>query len=131
MAPRTKAQQIDQQEQLIEDAVTTTTTSVTDVLMTSMTVTPAAGVYEIFFQGSVDHGSGGASIFTSIYLDGVQEASSEREFRRGGAQGDVAASFNGMARVTVDGTQAIEGRWRTTAGTATAFERQLRIKRIG
>ena len=130
MAKRLQAEQIDHQEQLIEATGTTTTTSGVDVLVDSMTVTPALGTYEVFFQGSLEHSAGNNSIFTSIYVDGVQEAGSEREFRRGGAQGDVAASFNGMARVTVDGTQAIEGRWRTTSSTATAFERQLKIKRV-
>lgn len=130
MAKRSRSEQIDFQQQLIADAVTTTTTSATDVLMASMTVTPAAGTYVVFFQGSLQHSANDQSIFTSIYSAGVQVAASEREFRRGSAQGNIAASFNGMAIVTVDGAQAIEGRWRTPAATATAFERQLMIIRI-
>lgn len=108
-----------------------TTTSVTDVLATSMTLTPAAGTYLVWFTGSVDHSANNATMFLSIYLGGVQEASSEREFGRGAGQGDVTNSFACAARVSVDGTQAIEGRWRTPSSTATMHERTLQILRVG
>jgi hypothetical protein len=114
-----------------EAAGDTTTTSATDVLMDSMTVTPEAGTYLVWFQGSLQHSSTNDSIFTSIYSGGVQVAASERVFLRGGASADVSSSFACMAKVTVNGSQAIEGQWRTTAATATAHERQLLILKVG
>jgi hypothetical protein len=45
----------------------------------------------------------------------------------GGGQGNVAGSFLSMGIVTVNGSQAIAGYWRTSAATATNTTRQLFI----
>ena len=105
----------------------TTTTSATDLLVNAMTLTPAAGTYMVWFTGSVEHDTNNSFVFTSIYSGGVQVAASERQFERGGAQGDVGASFACVARVTVNGAQAITGQWRTDAATATMHERGLHL----
>jgi hypothetical protein len=98
--------------------------------MANMTATPAAGTYLVHFQGSVEHSSNSSTIWTSIYAGGTQVAASEREYRRGAAQGDVASSFACMAIVTVNGAQAIQGQWRTDTATATAHEHQLMYMRV-
>lgn len=107
----------------------TTTTSATDVLVSGMTLTPAAGTYLVWFTGSVDHSSSNDSIETSIYAGGVQNSASERRFTRG-LFSNVTTPFSSVAIVTVNGAQAIEGRWRTTAATATMHERTLAILRV-
>ena len=112
---------------LAEATATTTTTSGSDVLVNSMTLTPAAGTYLVTFSGSVRQSASNDSIFTSIYSGGTQVAASEREFKRGSNQGNITASFCCQAKVTVNGAQAIEGRWRETGGTATMYERTLSI----
>ncbi len=58
-------------------------------------------------------------VITSIWSAGSQVSASERENKRGAGQGDVHTAFSCMARVTVNGSQAIEGRWRVDAGTGT------------
>jgi len=113
-----------------EATADTTTTSTTDTLTNSMTITPAAGTYAVWYTGSVDHGSNSESIWTAIYAAGSKVAASEREWTRGTSQGDVTNTFTSTAKVTVNGSQAIEGKWRTSAGTATMHERSLMIIKV-
>lgn len=109
---------------------TITTTSATDVLASGMTLTPAAGTYIAMFSGSLQHSAENQSIFTSIYVGGTQEAASERGWNNTdtlfNTNGNlIVSSFASIKRVTVNGSQAIEGRWRTTAATASMFQRTL------
>ncbi len=108
----------------------TTTTSASDVLVNSMTLTPAAGTYMVWFSGSVDHSANNGSGEMSIYAGGAQVASSERDFARGAGQGDVTTPFTCVALVTVDGIETIEGQWRTASATLTMHERTLHIVEV-
>jgi hypothetical protein len=92
-----------------------TTTSTSDVLATGMTLTPGAGTYMVWFSTSLDNTGANESTFVSIYSGGVQVAASER-VREHNRQDDRSGA-TAMARVTVDGTQDIEVRWRVTADT--------------
>lgn len=105
-----------------------TTTSATDVVATSMSATPAAGTYLVFLGSSMQSSNGAAVMRTSIYSGGTQVAASQRTTDAPGT--NEATSFMCMALVTVNGAQAIDGRWRTTAGTATMHERQLTLVRV-
>lgn len=120
----------EEQFHLVEATADTTTASATDVVVDSMTITPAAGTYKVTFVGSVAHGTSNAEIYPSIFAAGSKAAGSERRYKRGGGQGDVTVPFTCRAKVTVDGMQAIEGRWRTNDWTATMHERQLSIERV-
>jgi hypothetical protein len=114
---------------LAEATATTTSTSASDVLVDSMTLTPAAGNYLVWFNGSCAHTSNGDQIFLSIYAGGLKEAASERHigfFRAASTE----LGFACAAKVTVNGAQAIEGRWRTTAATASMYERTLTILKV-
>lgn len=114
----------------------TTTTSATDVLMNAMTLTPAAGTYLAMFSTSLECSSDDADITISIYFGGTQVAHTERVatpnvassgvFNPNGANIPIAT----QCIVTVNGSQAIEARWRRTAGTATAHERTLTIIKL-
>lgn len=106
-----------------------TTTSATYVVIVGMTLTPAAGTYIAIFSSSmVNSGNGATRMFVSIYSDGVQVAYSEREI---GIGGGANVPVHTSAVVTVNGSQAIDVRWRAVAGTNTAHERSLAILRIG
>lgn len=106
-----------------------TTASATDVLIVGMTLTPAAGTYlALFSTSAVNSGNGASRMFFSIYSDGVQVAHSEREI---GVAGGANSAVNTNAVVTVNGSQAIEARWRAVAGTNTAHERSLTLIRLG
>lgn len=108
---------------------TITTTSATAVLMTGMTVTPAAGDYLVWFTGDHIDSTNGATITTSIYVNGALVTSSERLFTN--STNTQRTSFCCVAKVTVTGVEAIEGRWRRTAGTATNTRRSLAYIKVG
>ena len=113
----------------------TTTTSTSDVLMNSMTLTPRAGVYKVDFSTYLECNSNNANITVSIYSGGTQKTDSVR-IATPQIQGGITPSLNmrvpmtTQGEVTVNGSQAIEIRWKTSAGTATATARTLNIQRI-
>lgn len=111
----------------------TTTTSTTQVLIGSMTLTPVAGTYLAWFSTSLDHSAQAVTITVSIYAGGVQDTDSVRlaatRTNALGAQ-SLPNPLATEAVVTVNGAQAIEARWSTPSGTATAHQRALTIMRI-
>ena len=101
-----------------------------DTLVPGMTLTPPAGTYLVWFTGSVETTPGNTMAFMSIYSGGSQVGSSEREYRR--PAGQSTQSFCCVAKVTVNGAEAIEGRARVDAGTTTGtiHERSLAIVEV-
>lgn len=124
-------EQIDLKNQGATASGSITTTSTTDVLMTGMTTTPPAGTYVVLFGTSVTHSTNGATITGSIYAGGVQAPESERTAQPRSGNNTFQMMLFTWAIVTVNGSQAIEGRWRTSAATATApLRRTLTAIRI-
>lgn len=117
--------------QLAQETADTTTTSSTPELANGMSLTPMAGTYLVKFSGSVKHNTSNEGVALSIYAGGTQVPESIRKFKRGGTDGDITDPFYCIAEVTVDGMEAIEGRWSTPSGTATMHQRQLLIERVG
>ena len=110
-----------------------TTTSTTDVLMTTMTITPVAGTYLVVFSGWFTQSAGGDQIIFSIYVGGTQKADSIRNIQPFsgstlGVNQNTAAATNGI--VTVNGSQAIAIEWHVSAGTGTVTNRTLDIVRL-
>lgn len=114
---------------------TATTSSGTDAILTSMTLTPIAGTYMVWFSCDVTSPTAGAAISFSIYVGGVQKADSLRKiipFSGGtltSGNARAVAATNGV--VTVNGSQAITIEWSTSAGTMTAGARTLNTLRVG
>lgn len=107
-----------------------TTTSTSDVLATGMTLTPPSGTYMVFFQTSLSHGSNGGSAYANIYAGGSLVANSEIQFKRSSQNMIVPSSINGIL-TTVNGSQAIEARWRVNSGTGTMnIYRYLSVLRV-
>lgn len=111
----------------------TTTTSTTDVLINSMTETPASGTYIVWFDTCVDHSAQSVAVVVSLYVGGTLKADSVRSpvprFNGVGANTlTPCISING--KVTVNGSQAIEARWKTASGTATAHQRTMNVLRV-
>lgn len=97
------------------NGITTTNTAYT--LATGMQfVTPAAGIYLVTFAGYYFAGLKNSFIFSSIFSGGVRAPGSEQSHaisNVGAADLDVIwTPFSCNARVTVDGTQDIEGMWK-------------------
>ena len=106
-----------------------TTNNGSDTQMSGMTLTPPAGTYMVWFTGDITDNSNGSVATPNIYVGGLTVTSSERPFTRGST--GVTASFDCVARVTVNGSQAIQGMWRASGGsTATNTRRSLAIVRV-
>lgn len=110
-----------------------TTTSASDVVLTGMTITPAAGTYMVWFSTWLTHSNGNATVTISVYSGGVQSATTIRTTipftgAVGGANNGNSISTNGQ--VTVNGSQAITIDWHTNTGTATAHNGTMDILRI-
>jgi hypothetical protein len=108
----------------------TTTTSLTDVPVDSMTITPGAGDFLVWFSGSVENTRpvSGTNYypFVSIYVGGVQVQHTERMITSEESIYNSSFPVATHARITgVTAGQAIDIRWRTTGGTATMHERTL------
>lgn len=111
----------------------TTTTSTTDVLINTMTTTPVAGTYLIIFSTCVDHSAQSVAVVVSLYIGGTLQTESVRSpvprFNALGANSlTPCVTIQGIE--VVNGSQAIEARWKTASGTATAHQRTLSIMRV-
>lgn len=111
-----------------------TTTSGTQALLTTMTVTPSAGTYLVWFSTSVvSNGTNCTSTF-GLYVGGTLKADSSRTNQPydGGTLAATTATagvaINGI--VTVNGSQAVEIHWSTAGGTATCHQRTLNLLRV-
>jgi len=100
---------------------TITTTSTSDVLATSMTSTPEAGTYLVYFTGAIYIDSPGSGYYAnmSIYAGGSICTPSQIE---ASDSVNYQTPFCCIGLVTVNGSQAIEGRWRrSSSGCGTAY----------
>jgi hypothetical protein len=110
------------------------TTSATDTLMTGMTITPAAGTYQVSVRAEVSATTNNRNVTVSVYSGGSKVADSEVvSFIRTGNGLFTSADIQNTttdAIVTVNGSQAIETRWRTSGGTAQAQGYALIVKKL-
>lgn len=105
---------------------TITTTSATHILATGMTITPAAGTYVVTWSASVRSTSTTGSVYIQIYAGG-SAVGAEQIYQRGGNASSIAVGLCATFKVTVNGSQAIEGRWRRVNGTGEMLSRNLTI----
>ena len=107
-----------------------TTSSATDVLATSMTVTPVSGTYLVWFSGSFNVDNNAYTVYADIWSAGAQVP--ESEVRANFYRTPYDVPFCCQATVTVNGSQAIEGRWRVSnaAATGTMHQRVLNILKV-
>lgn len=110
----------------------TTTGSGTDVVVSSMTLTPGAGDYIAWFSSSWENSATSDTIFVSIYVNGSQIATTERRYYIDGSIPDTAIPVATHDMITGLGAgEDIDIRWRTTGGTATMYQRKLTLIRVG
>lgn len=114
---------------------TVTTTSATPALLGSMTITPIAGTYQVFFDTTVQTTTGGNSITFAVYNNGTIITNSSRTIQfptatliNSGYPFSCATQANA---VTVNGSQAITIEWSTSGGTATCLNRTITVMKIG
>lgn len=105
----------------------TVTASTSPIVVPSMTLTPGAGTYVVMF--STDHESdtnAGVNTF-QIYANAVAVADAIKVIDM--AAGDRQA-ISISTRVTVAASQAIDARWNTNTGNATAGSRSLTLIKV-
>lgn len=117
------------------DATTATTTSAAAVLLTSMTLSPAAGRYFASFSTSVQT-AGTANIITcGIYVAGTIVSGTSRTIQPYDGGALAAANASGAVAitkiVTVTAGQTVTIEWATAGGTGTCFSRTLTLLRVG
>lgn len=120
-----------------EATATSDTTSAGTVaspnVMSGMAITPSAGTYLVSFSTNVDHSAQSVAVVVSLFVGGTQDTDTVRapvpRFNALGAN-SLNPGVDISALATVDGGQAIEIRWGTASGTATAHQRTLVITRI-
>jgi hypothetical protein len=109
---------------------TTTTTSTTDVLLDGMSITPVAGRYIVSFHTSLSHGTNNANTWASVYVGGVKVTHSEVQFNRANTTIVVLFTISNVL-VEPNGSQAVEIRWRVSAGTGTSnTARHMSLTRV-
>ena len=108
----------------------TTTASTSYEAMANMTRTPAAGTYLVQFSTSVSNSTNTTEVTCALALAGTVVAASARPVSTTalGVKYGVPTCF---AKITVNGTQAITAQWKTSGGTATAYQRQMFLTRVG
>ena len=108
-----------------------TTNSVSFVLMPGMTVTPSAGTYLVTFSGEMECLNSNVTMGVSIWSNNTIYSTSERYITDAG---DVVfkTSFCSQARIQVNGSQAIEGRWKSSnaAVNIQSDHRQLTLIKV-
>lgn len=117
----------------VSDTANVTTTSATDVVMTTMTNTPVAGTYEVHFSTWCIHSNGNATISISLYFNGSQKASTAMTLipfvgALSAITQDMPVSINTI--VAANGTNPIAIEWHTSTGTATCHQRTMDLVRL-
>jgi len=108
--------------------ITATTTSTVDVAVVGMSITPAAGTYNVHFNTVVSNSANNQSITVTLYTDAAALASSAVTATT--AAGNQSIPLSCLAEMTVNGVQAINVRWRTGGNTAAMTARWLTIIRM-
>lgn len=120
---------------LAEATSAITTTSATGVLATGMTITPVAGQYIVNWNLEVSATSNNRLITGAIYVGGVLVTDTSRQFFVRTGNGTFTAAdigrLIGSTKVTTNGSQAVEIRWRTSGGTAAAQGRSMTLTEVG
>lgn len=112
---------------------TVSTTSGTYSVVSGMTTTPAAGTYFVLFTGTFriadNNADGNFAIFKAgtIVTESTRRLFTTVSILLGLLNNSIGASGTPMAVVTVDGTQTIDGRFRSTNGNAISCDNRTMI----
>ena len=105
------------------------TTSATDVAITSFSITPQAGRYAVWFSARMQASSGSSVNNWSVYNGGTKIIDSERGARFGAATSDFEAGT--ITVIYCDGSQSVDVRVRRSGGTLYVYDRSLLLIRLG
>lgn len=110
------------------------TTSTTFILAAGMTLTPGAGDYLVWFSSAAQNSTDSADTIAAAFANGVEVVNSSRmiEPHTHGSFSMGRWGIGTIAKVAGLGAgQAIEIRWRVSAGTGTLGNRSLTLLKVG
>ena len=93
-----------------------------------MSFTPGTGTYLTIFSTTVSSSTPPAAVDISLFSNNAQITHTERTVILNVSPQDIPMATNAI--ITVTGGQAIDVRWKTSAGTATMYERTLNLVKI-
>ena len=99
----------------------------------SMTITPGAGDYHVWFSSSLEATTSNSTQQVALYVNGVQVSHTIRDFLVESSLTDTYQSFPVALHAYVTGvgdSQAIDVRWQTTDATATMHARTLVVEAV-
>lgn len=102
----------------VSDAVNDTIASATETLVDNMTITPVAGDYLAVFSAYFNGASGDITAFM-LYVGGVKVAHTDRTFTAESSWAADPFVVIIAAKVSPNGSQAVEARWARPTGTGT------------
>ena len=111
----------------VNSSTTISTTSTSYILAIGMTITPASGTYMVIWSASLSSTSDTGQVYIQIYAGGVAQSA---EMLYITSKNGTNAGLCCTAKITVNGSQAIEGRWKSTVGTGRMTERILTITQV-
>jgi len=103
-----------------------TTTSTSYIKANDMALTPFDGTYVVYFSGSFGVDQVNTTAYAAVYVDGTVVDGSERI--RISERANDTSPFDCIALITINGSQAIEGKWKVSNGTGTMYQRTLVLK---
>lgn len=110
---------------IVTSQTTATTTSLTDVFLTSMSITPNSGTYMIHFNGLFSVNTANKTLYIEIYVGGVIQPSMAR--RTDVSSANTVFGMTTLGGAVVNGSQSIEIYWRVSGGTGSSHERSMAI----
>ena len=104
-----------------------TTTSASYVQMDSMTLTPGAGKFALFFTCSAEANAPGALVEAAVFVNGVLVAHTNRQLFMESSIDPNEECIAIACEVNPGASEVVEIRWKTSGGTATVHERTLTL----
>lgn len=123
----------------VAEATTATQAGINYAVMGAMTLTPPAGTYLVLFTGDIQIASSYHPAYMGIYFNEALVSSSVNSFNATNADSisdpppeyvvkAAMGNFCCQALISTNGTQVVEGRWKSTTGsTATNNHRALSV----
>lgn len=107
------------------------TTSATYVQITTMTATPASGTYYVHFVSNYENSAGSATNTFGLHKAGTVVTYTEQIVGEGGVDTDsYRTSISIQDIVTVNGSEVVDIKYKTSTGTLTVYNRSMMFVRL-
>lgn len=116
----------------VSSSTSTSTTSSSYTQVNSMSSTPAAGTYMVSFAASGKGTADNQEMQVILYKNGSSITHTERDygFEADANNNDKRFAIHTQALITVNGSEAIEARYKTNTGTFNIYERSMTLLKV-